>query len=79
MRARVERGRDSDDIFVKKAGVYIEFVDNLGNWTDPTPNAIDPDDYNNPKNLPGRCANTLANALTSLHVTLKVPQNEGKL
>ena len=45
----------SEDPFVKKGKLYLSFVDNPGNITDPEPDAVEPDDNNNPKNRPGRC------------------------
>ena len=45
---------EEQDVFAKKGRLYIEFVDNPGTVADPTPNAVDPDDNNNPTNRPGR-------------------------
>ena len=58
VRDRVHRqgaAEDEQDLFVKKGRLYLEFVDNPGTVADPTPNAVDPDDNNNPTNRPGRC------------------------
>ena len=53
MKERVRTG-SKDDIFSEKARIYVDFVNNPGNITDPAPDATEPDDHDNPKNLPGR-------------------------
>ena len=45
----------TEDPFIKKGKLYVSFVENPGNVTDPKPDAQEPDDNHNPKNLPGRC------------------------
>ena len=42
------------DEFAQKAAEYCVFVDNPGTLPDPTPDAPDPDDLNNPTSRPGR-------------------------
>ncbi len=42
-----------------KARVYVSMVDNPGTLPDPTPEAEDPNDLDNPTNRPGRCAHAL--------------------
>ncbi len=44
------------DEFAAKAAVYCVFVDNPGTLPDPTPDAPDPDDLDNPTSRPGRSA-----------------------
>lgn len=44
----------TEDPFLKKGKLYVQFVENPGNVTDPQPDAEEPDDNNNPKNRPGR-------------------------
>ena len=43
----------SGDSRARKGALYIEFVDNPGKERDPTPEAAEPDDLNNPKDIPG--------------------------
>ncbi len=49
----LQKGSDADP-FVAKARIYVAAVDNPGSLPDPTPDAINPDDLNNPTNRPGR-------------------------
>lgn len=51
LKARAERG---DDAFAVKARRYVKWLDNPGTCKDPTPDAADPDDLNNPTSRPGR-------------------------
>ncbi|CAL5222351.1 g4702 [Coccomyxa viridis] len=53
LRERVQKG-PAGDPFVAKARIYMALVDNPGTLPDPTPDAPDPDDFNNPTNRPGR-------------------------
>jgi hypothetical protein len=55
LKERLQRGSHSDP-FVAKARVYVAMLDNPGSSPDPTPDAPDPDDFNNPTNRPGRQA-----------------------
>ena len=55
LKERLQKGSDSDP-FVAKARVYMAMLDNPGSPPDPTPDAPDPDDFNNPTNRPGRQA-----------------------
>jgi len=51
----VENSADvTEDPFLRKAKMYLHFVENPGNVPDPAPDMTDPDDNNNPKNRPGR-------------------------
>ena len=43
----------SGDSRARKGALYIEFVDNPGKERDPTPDAEEPDDLNNPQSIPG--------------------------
>jgi len=55
VRTLVENTTDvSEDPFARKAKLYLQFVENPGNVADPAPDAKDPDDNKNPKNIPGR-------------------------
>ncbi len=55
VRELVEGSSDvSEDPFIRKAKLYLHFVENPGTVVDPAPDAKDPDDENNPKNIPGR-------------------------
>ena len=53
LKERVQKG-PAGDPFVAKARIYMALVDNPGTLPDPTPDAPDPDDFNNPTNRPGR-------------------------
>lgn len=48
------RASKSDDLFAKKAAVYVETIDSPGRGRDPGEVLPDPDDLNNPTNRPGR-------------------------
>ena len=48
------QARAHGDVFAEKANMYIEFAENQANCTDANPGAKEPDDLDNPKNLPGR-------------------------
>ena len=37
----------------EKANVYLHWLDNTGRYKDPTPDAPEPDDLNNPSSRPG--------------------------
>ena len=52
VRDEIAGGAEID--FVKKGQLYVQFVDNPGTVQDPKPNAKEPDDNNNPHNVPGR-------------------------
>ena len=46
---------DAHNAFAHKAAQYVEFIDNPGTVEDLTPgDRSDPDDCNNPKDIPGR-------------------------
>ena len=53
LKERVHNGPEGD-AFVAKARVYMAMVDSPGTLPDPTPDAPDPDDLDNPTNRPGR-------------------------
>jgi hypothetical protein len=68
----VENSTDiSEDPFLRKAKLYLHFVENPGNVADPSPDAVDPDDEHNPKNIPGRCSPSSKASLTSLPCELR--------
>ena len=50
---RVAEG-DATDTFIAKARHYVTFLDNPGTVQDPTPDAPEPNDFDNPDNRPGR-------------------------
>ena len=48
---------EQDDLFARKAMQYVEFTENPGMVEDPTPpDKPEPDDFDNPNNIPGRFA-----------------------
>ena len=53
---RVLQGaHDPDDVFAQKSMQYVEFVENPGSVEDPTPDdKPEPNDFDNPMNIPGR-------------------------
>ena len=53
LQKRVVEG-DAADTFIAKAQLYVSFLGNPGTIQDPTPDAPEPDDFNNPDNRPGR-------------------------
>lgn len=59
LKERVQNG-PGGDLFVAKARIYMELVDNPGTLPDPAPDTPDPDDFNNPTNRPGRQAPLIA-------------------
>lgn len=44
----------SEDPFIRKGKLYVDFVENNATVPDPAPDAEEPDDNHNPKNRPGR-------------------------
>jgi hypothetical protein len=54
LRERVSLGSAEEDVFVAKARVYLEMLDNPGTVPDPAPDLPDPNDLDNPTNRPGR-------------------------
>eukprot|EP00884_Botryococcus_braunii_P003153 jgi/Botrbrau1/12839/Bobra.0045s0008.1 len=53
LKERIESG-DKGDILATKGCIYVRMVENPGTLQDTNPEAPEPDDLNNPKNLPGR-------------------------
>lgn len=46
---------EQGNVFAQKAMKYVQFIDNPGTVKDPTPaDRPEPDDFNNPKDIPGR-------------------------
>ncbi len=45
---------DPGEAFVAKAQQYVTFLGNPGTVQDPTPDAPEPNDFDNPDNRPGR-------------------------
>lgn len=64
---RVAQGmHEPDDVFAHKAAQYVEFVDNPGSVEDPTPDdKPEPNDFDNPTNIPGRFEPFAAYAITA--------------
>ena len=56
VQAQVQQGASMQgNVFSQKAMKYIKFIDNPGTVKDPTPvDRPEPDDFNNPKDIPGR-------------------------
>ena len=62
MRGRVENASEAD-VFAAKARKFVRFEEGGPIMPDPVANRTDPDDNNNPKNVPGRCGNGSIKAL----------------
>ena len=56
LQIRIQQGaHDDNDVFAQKAVQYVQFLDNPGTVEDPaSPDKPEPDDHNNPNNIPGR-------------------------
>ena len=66
VQSRIQQGaHDLDDAFAQKGMQYIEFVDNPGTVEDPTPaDKPEPDDFDNPTNIPGRFGSSVPQQCT---------------
>ena len=65
VRKRVE-AKGAEEAFAVKGKVYVTFMDNPGSMPDPAPDAPEPDDKHNPKNIPGRCGALLGSCCASV-------------
>ena len=75
MRDRVRDGaHDPDDAFAQKGMQYIEFMDNQGTVEDPAPgDKPEPNDFDNPLNIPGRLEPLAAPHIAWLHWPSRLP------
>jgi hypothetical protein len=65
LKERIEAGKP-DDVLAAKGRVYVQMVENNGTLQDPHPQAPEPDDLHNPRNLPGRQALASAKSVPQL-------------
>jgi len=54
--AQLFRNPPSGDMFALKGSKYVFMINSTNKYTDPTPDAPEPDHLNNPKSIPGRTA-----------------------